>query len=32
MYPNKVKAPRCCAPVYEVDIDGNPIGAEAEAA
>ena len=22
-YPDKVKAPRCCAPVWECDIDGN---------
>ena len=24
-YPDKVKAPRCCAPVWECDIDGNPV-------
>ena len=24
-YPNKVKAPRICAPVYEVDLDGERI-------
>ncbi|HEX7277902.1 MAG TPA: hypothetical protein VF244_11050 [Acidimicrobiales bacterium] len=25
MYPDKVKAPGCCAPIYEVDIDGHPL-------
>jgi hypothetical protein len=29
MYPNKVKAPGCCAPVYEVDIHGVPVVAPA---
>jgi hypothetical protein len=24
-YPDKVKAPGCCAPVYEVDIHGKPV-------
>jgi len=24
-YPEKVKAPRCCGPVWECDIDGNPV-------
>ena len=24
-YQDKVKAPRCCAPVWECDIDGNPV-------
>lgn len=24
-YPDKVKAPGCCAPVYEVGIDGKPL-------
>ncbi len=24
-YPEKVKAPRVCAPCYEVDIYGNPV-------
>ena len=27
MYPNKVKAKGCCGPVWECDIDGNPVGA-----
>ena len=26
--PQKIKAKGCCAPVYEVDIDGNPVGGE----
>ena len=26
IYPDKVKAPRCCAPVWECDIDGNRLG------
>jgi hypothetical protein len=26
IYPDKVKAPGCCAPVWECDIDGNRIG------
>ena len=26
-FPEKVKARGCCAPVYEVDIDGNPVNA-----
>jgi len=25
-YPAKVKASGCCGPVFEVDLDGNPIG------
>jgi hypothetical protein len=24
-YPNKVKAPGCCGPVFEVDRDGEPV-------
>jgi hypothetical protein len=26
VYPSKVKAKRVCAPVYEVDGDGAPVG------
>jgi hypothetical protein len=26
VYPDKVKAPGCCAPVRECDIDGNKVG------
>ena len=29
-YPDKVKAPRVCAPCYEVDIDGNRMDARKE--
>jgi hypothetical protein len=29
MYPQKVKAPGCCAPIWEVDVDGNAIAVEA---
>jgi hypothetical protein len=32
LYPNKVKAPRVCAAIYEVDRDGEPLPAEAKAA
>lgn len=28
-YPQKCKAAKCCAPVYEVDIDGRPIPVDA---
>ncbi len=31
-YPEKVKAKGCCAPVYEVDIDGEPLASNREAA
>jgi len=30
-YPEKVKAIGCCAPVYEVDVNGNPINQESAA-
>lgn len=26
-YPGKIKAPRCCAPIWEVNIDGERIEA-----
>jgi hypothetical protein len=31
VYPQKVKAPRVCAPCWEVDRDGEPVTEEAEA-
>jgi hypothetical protein len=27
IYPQKVKAPGCCAPIWEVDVDGNKVEA-----